>query len=336
MNATRMKSSIVVKQALSLANQKLKKAKIDSHALDSEILLAHVLKTTKETLYTHPEKKLKASRLVAYNKLIQRRARHEPVAYLIGHKEFYGLDFLINKKVLIPRPETELMVEETLKLLTCLPVGKATNYLPTGQAGKLPTTIIDVGTGSGCIAITIAKNLPLTLPSPHGERVSEGRVRGIKFIATDISRDALKLARLNAHRHGVDKQITFLQGNLLNPFSRTPKLQAKKLKSYKLILTANLPYLPTAEWRQTMPDVKKYEPRQALDGGKDGLKYYRQLFTQLKNYSLLPTHYYLLLEICPHQAKAISIIAKQFLSPCKIEIKKDLAKRDRLAIIKLS
>ncbi|MEK7606811.1 MAG: peptide chain release factor N(5)-glutamine methyltransferase [Patescibacteria group bacterium] len=304
------------REALLWGTSRLQSAKIKSASLDAEILLAHTLKITKETLFAHPEYNLQRSQSATYGKLIKRRAKHEPVAYITGHKEFYGLDFCVDKRVLIPRPETELMVKESLNLL-------ATSY-------KLPTVIIDIGTGSGCVIIALAKLLaPSPLPLPSGERME---VRGIEFFATDASRSALTVARKNARLHGVEKNITFLYINLLEPFLRVYSLHATP---YTLFITANLPYLPTSEWRQSPPDVRHYEPRLALDGGPDGLTYYRTLLKQLKEfstrYSLHAT--YLIFEICPHQSDDIQTLARHYFPSCKIKIKKDLAGLNRLAII---
>ncbi|MDP3244792.1 MAG: peptide chain release factor N(5)-glutamine methyltransferase [bacterium] len=311
-----------IQQSLIWASQQLKKSNIKSHGLDAEVLLSFILKTTKEKLYAHPEQKLNGSQLTTYNKLIKRRAKHEPVAYLTGHKEFFGLDFWGNKKVLIPRPETELMIDQVLYLFQ-------KSVSKRDGRSKLTPIIVDVGTGSGCIVITLAKII----------KNWKLEIGNWKFFGSDISPAALKLARLNARRHGVEKQIKFLRGNLLEPVAGFPIPKALGIGNpATLIITANLPYLPTAEWQKTMPDVKNYEPRLALDGGPDGLKYYRQLFTQLKklytiNYSLLTTHY-LLIEICPHQANAITKLARHFFPKARVQIKKDLGGHKRVAIIK--
>lgn len=295
---------MTIKQSLIWANKKLRPLACASHndtpALDAEILLAFVLGKPKEFLYAHSEKKITANQLNQFKKIIARRAKHEPVAYITGHKEFFGLDFFVNKNVLIPRPETELLVEETLKKI------QNTKY-------KIQNTlIIDVGTGSGCIAVSLAYQLP------HA-----------KICATEISSGAIKVARKNIKHHKVT--VTLLCGNLLKPIIK--KIENCKLKIKNLIVTANLPYLTTKQWYYTQPEIKKYEPRLALDGGPDGLKYHKQLLKQIKKivtgYKLQVTS---LIEIDPSQAKPISKLIKNIFPTAKLQIKKDLAGRDRIIL----
>ena len=302
---------MTIKQSLIWANKKLLLLKRAGHndtpLLDAEILLSFVIKKPKEFLYAHPEKKITAAQFLKFKKLITRRARHEPVAYITGHKFFYGLDFFVDKNVLIPRPETETLVLAAINR-------------------KSNRHIIDVGTGSGAIAISLAKNLP-----------------NAKIFATEISPNAFSIARKNALHHKT--KINFLRGDLLEPLmtilsrnsSREAALKARPYGRYsKLIIVANLPYLTTRQWQKTQPEIKKYEPRLALDGGPDGLKYYKRLLQQIKllitRYSLLVTS---IIEIDPSQKKSITKIIKRHFPAAKIEIKKDLARRDRVVIIKI-
>jgi len=184
------------------------------------------------------------------------------------------------------------------------------------QMPNTKTWIVDVGTGSGCIAISLAYHLP-----------------NAKIFATEISSGALKVAKKNAQRHKV--AITFLRGNLLEPFIK--KFASHLHQNSHVIITANLPYLATRQWQKTQPEIKKYEPRLALDGGPDGLKYHRTLFQQIK---LLVTGYRLLvaclLEIDPSQTKHITKLIKHSFPSAKIQIKKDLAGRDRVVIFNIS
>jgi release factor glutamine methyltransferase len=333
-----------IKEALIWAIKILKRKKIQSPALNAEILLAFAIKKPKEYLFAYPEKKLKNLEIKNFKKLINRRAHHEPVAYITGHKEFFGLDFVVNKNVLIPRPETELLVEETIKLL------KTNQLTPKSY-------IIDIGTGSGAIIVSLAGSLPL----PEGE-VRRGWERP-KLIAIDTSSRSLKIAKQNAKSnlrtnppyppltrgHEIARplllegqnKITFLRGNLIEPLFN----QKLEISNLKLVLLANLPYLTTKEWRNSQPEIKKYEPRMALDGGPDGLKYFRELFRQINNlrqsaqdprksaFNKNP-RLSAILEIGYNQAKAIKKLAKQYLLEYEVEIKKDLAGFDRLAIIK--
>lgn len=300
---------MTIKQALVKASQKLNKAKIKSAALDAEILLAFALKKTKEYLHTHPEKKLTSNQLKKYNSLINRRAKLEPVAYLINHKEFFGLGFYVDKNVLIPRPETETLVEEALKIA----------YLPRRrrrvEAGKLKAKsykLIDIGTGSGCIAVALAKNLPKA-----------------KIIAIDSSSKALKIAKKNARINKVSKRIKFIKSNLLT---------ASQLSIVNCqLLTANLPYLTPAQYKQN-PELK-HEPKNALVAGPDGLKYYRQLFHQIsKQYSheFANNSHKLVIEIDPSQTFKIKKLIKKYHPESKIQIKKDLSGLDRVVIASLA
>jgi release factor glutamine methyltransferase len=172
--------------ALRWATVRLRTASVDSPRLDAEILLAHVLDTNRAHILARPERGLSAIEFDHYRQLVTRRARHEPVAYLVGHHEFYGLDLLVSPAVLIPRPETELLVEIAIAL------GHA--------SGQCPWIVADVGTGSGAIAVSLALNVP------HA-----------RVYATDISAGALAVAEENCRRHGVSERVTLLRGCLLTP-----------------------------------------------------------------------------------------------------------------------
>ncbi len=255
-----------------------------------EILLSFLLKKSREYLLTHPETEISKNVYKEFKKLEKKRLANWSIAVLIGQKEFYGLDFKVNKHVLVPRPETEMIIDEIAQLMVKEPL------------------IIDLGTGSGAIITSLAKNIKLN---------------GAKFMAVDISASALKIAKENAKFNGVNKKIKFYKGNLLLPI-------LKSLTGQNLIIAANLPYL-TKEQITNSPSIKR-EPRLALDGGKDGLKYYQTLFKQLKkvNYKSL----YLFLEIDPGQTKKIKQLATPFFPGSSLEIKKDLAGLNRFVIIK--
>lgn len=270
----------------------LKNSKIE--ALDIELILSYVLKKPREFLITHPETKINSYKVI---KLIKLREQGVPLAYLTGHKEFFGLDFFVNKNVLIPRPETELIIDLVLQKLQ-------TKNLELG------TILIDVGTGSGCIPISINKHYHLPT------------------FATDISKPALVVAKKNAKLHKV--KIKFLAGNLLQPFLN-PSI-TKSLNQTQLIITANLPYLTPKQFKSE-PTIK-YEPKNALIAGYDGLKYYRELLKQIsqltKKYNLKPISY---LEIDPSQTKHIKEIIKKYLPKLKIVIHQDLAGKNRIVEI---
>jgi release factor glutamine methyltransferase len=258
--------------------------------LDLELIIAHELKKTREFVLAHPECKLKEGQNLRIKHLVARRAKHEPLAYILGHKGFYGLDFKVNKNTLVPRPETELLVEEILKLA---PKNK---------------TILDIGTGSGNIIISLAKNL-------KGKNT---------FYGLDISSKTLRVAKQNAATHSVSKKIKFLRGNLLSPI-----LGKKKLDN--AIVAANLPYLDL-NWKNLLKssDTKglKYEPHVALYSGSDGLDAYRELANQLR-----PSARKNIIVFCEIGHLQKRELAKIFNFADKIQFSKDLAGRWRVARI---
>ncbi len=288
-----------IKQILDIATVQLKKCNLQTPQFDAEVLLAHTLKKSREFVLTHPEEKLTKLQIKNYKSKITRRSLDEPIAYIVGHKEFYGLDFIVNKHTLIPRPETELMVDEALAII------------------NLKSILIDVGTGSGCIIVSIAKKLR-----------AERDLR-VSFIATDISKKALTIAKKNAKIHNVDEDITFLQGNLLDPIIKNYKL---KIKNSSLLVIANLPYLSKSIYKASSPSVKKHEPKTALLAGKDGLALYRKLFKQLKTLSVsccLPIT--VLCEISPEQKNIFEKEFKTVFPFSVITFLKDLSNKWRLA-----
>lgn len=298
---------MTITEALHKATATLAKAKITSPRIEATLLLGHALKKSKEFIFAHPEHELATAQERRFFALIKRRAKREPFAYITGHKEFYGLDFLVNRHTLIPRPETELLIETTLQEI------HLHGNQPPGRI--LDAAIIDVGTGSGALAITLAKLFPYTT-----------------VYATDTSAAALAVARKNAKRHhGV--RIRFKKGNLLQPFLN----QRVSQSTNQLFIVANLPYLPTKTWRAAEPEVVRYEPRGALDGGPDGLKHYRQLVKQIKQ--LLVTSYELrvtlYLEIDPRESKPLSTLIRKTSPRARVQIKKDYASRDRVLIATL-
>jgi len=286
-----------VKQVLTDAYQKLNNAGIKNARLDAELILAHVLNKSREHIVTYPELKLTRGQANNYSFAINRRLNCEPVAYITGHKNFYGLKFIVNKDVLVPRPETELMVDEIIKLAN----------------NEKQATIVDVGTGSGCIITALAKNLKSIF----------------KYYAIDFSLPALKIAENNAEKNNIKHRITFFNGNLLEPVLDRNLLLADS----KIFIAANLPYLTPAQINSS-PSISQ-EPELALVAGDDGLKYYRQLFKQIarlkKNHRDISIHIFC--EIDPSQTESISKLISDELNTDKFEIKKDLAGLDRLVVI---
>ncbi len=268
--------------------------------LDAEILLSHTLKQPREFFLSHPEVTISWLERLRFHYALNKRRRGTPLAYLTGHKEFYGLDFVVDKHTLIPRPETEVMVDAVKEQVTI---------------NNEQIRLIDVGTGSGCIPIAIMKTL---------------KHKNIKTIAIDISECALKIAKKNAEFHHTD--VTFLHGNLLEPLADCSLF----IDTCSLIITANLPYL-TQEQFDEEPSIQR-EPHSALVAKDKGLELYRrllgqiaELISQFPNFSIS-----LFLEIDPSQTDRIQKLIKQHLPQSTIEIKKDLRGQDRVVIISLT
>lgn len=276
---------------LSEAANFLKQSGIESPRLDAEVLLAHCLGVDRVGLYVNSHSEIEAGVRQAYWELVRRRGKGEPVAYLTGAKEFMGLEFLVTPAVLIPRPETELLVERAMSILKVSP----------GEGVEKKQAVVDTGTGSGAIAVSIARNLP-----------------EVEVFAVDVSGAALEVARLNARRHGVAGRITFLRGDLLLPL---PEYLSGKID----LITANLPYIPCGEIEGLMPDVGLFEPRLALDGGEDGLEPYRRLIPMAEK--ILAPGGSLLMEIGPGQGQKLASMLEQ---QWRCEIVFDLAGRERL------
>ncbi len=294
-----------LRQLLNWGQQQLHRAKIKSASLDSEVLLAYVLQQPKSFLFAHPAYQPTAKRITAFRRLIKQRRLGRPIAYLTGHKEFYNLKFKVNRHTLIPRPETELMVEEIIQGLK-------------GSPGK--NIFIDVGTGSGNIIISVLKNLPIN------------KKRSLTTIAVDKSAQALKIARLNAQIYRLRRKIIFARGHLLNPVKQ--HIPAKPANIF--FIAANLPYLPLKIYRQNFK-LLKYEPKNALIAEQNGLDLYRRLLRQLK--SLLPPlaqhGAVLYFEIIPFQRRALEKIILNLFPQAEIKTKNDLSGRTRLFIVKI-
>lgn len=271
------------KQALTRAQQLLKRAKIENPELEALVLLCASIQKSKEYVYTWPEKKLSLEQENLFSQFIAKRCQGVPTAYLTQEKEFYGLKFKVNPHTLIPRPETEIIIEHVQKLF----------------APKDKFIFCDLGTGSGCLGITLAKIFPKS-----------------KGILVDLSQKALSLAQENAVFHRVNKRLLLVQANLVKvAFSRPLQL-----------MVANPPYIAQKDMANLSPEVKQ-EPARALDGGKTGLKYYPHL-ARLARQFLAPDGF-LLVEFGFNQTKAIQTIFKTF----NLKIIPDLAGKDRVGVI---
>lgn len=299
-------------EALRDAAQKLQPKKIvcdldrDVGRLEAEILLAHVLKRDRAWLLAHPSSPLPAPSYSLFGRLVSRRANHEPVAYILGRKEFYGRDFKVTPDVLIPRPETELMVD-LIKTLTL------------AKREPEEVCIWDLGTGSGALAVTLAKELD-----------------GSTVLATDISPKALAVARRNAKTYNA-KNASLLVADLLDAKVLARLRQASK-KFPALVIAANLPYLPSSDKKVLDADVVEFEPSEALFAGKDGLALIKKFLAQLARHrgSLGFKTISAYLEFDPPQAAELKRQTKKLFPKAKTEIHKDLAERNRVFVLSLA
>jgi release factor glutamine methyltransferase len=271
------------------------KSSTDAPRLEAELLLTHVLGLSRAELYAHPERPLLAHQLNSYRSLVTRRAHGEPLPHLTGHIEFYGLDLAVDSRVLIPRPETETLVDLALPLVSSVQPGPGTD-------GR--RLIADVGTGSGCIAIALAVHAPQSL-----------------IYALDLSPEALAVARANAKRHRVADRVAFLQSDLLTSLPEPVDL-----------VVANPPYIADDEWPLLPRDVREYEPRLALHGGCDGKDVIRRLLQQTPAH--LRSGGVLLLEIGATQGVAVTSLAHQVFPTADVTLHTDLSGRDRVLCIK--
>lgn len=241
---------MTIKQILVKTKEELEQAGILNSQLEAELIISHVEKVKREKILSQIEKRINSNSIKKIERMCQKRISGQPMAYLLGYKNFYQLEFAVNKHTLIPRPESELIIEQIISKIS----------------PEQKNLIIDIGTGSGCLIISLA-NILKNDTTTH-------------FWATDVSRSALKIAKKNAKKHQLKKKIIFSRGNLLKPFIKKIKSFNKKNGFINIIIIANLPYLTKKEIKES-PSIK-FEPRQALYGGKDGLKYYKKLLEQIK------------------------------------------------------
>ena len=241
----------------------LRKFNISNSILDTELLLAKTLNKSREEILIKSDLKINRTDILTFNKYLQRRSKNEPIAYIIKEKEFWSKKFLVTNDTLIPRPETELLVEKLLKL----------------YKGK-KITILDIGTGSGCIIIALLNSL----------KKSSG-------IGVDISKDAITIAKKNAQKFNLYNRVKFLNKSVDNVF----------VKKFDLIVS-NPPYIKRKDLKNLSDDIKKYEPRMALDGGKDGLDLIKKVIYKSKY--ILKNKGTLALEIGNEQINKVSKILK--------------------------
>jgi release factor glutamine methyltransferase len=260
----------------------------DASLLEAEMLLAHLLDASRATLLAHPERTLSANQLTDYQTLIRRRASGYPLPYLTGHVEFYGLELEVTPEVLIPRSETETLVDLAL--------------------ARRPATIVDMGTGSGCIAVALAVHLPQ-----------------VTVYAIDLSPAALAVARRNAERHNVVDRVRLMVGDVLNPRPSPAEL-----------IVSNPPYISTGDCALLPLSVRDHEPRLALDGGPGGLAIIQRLLAQAPAVLHRPEPAEgkpggaMLIEISADQGDAAGRLARTYFPQAAIRVHPDLAGRDRV------
>jgi release factor glutamine methyltransferase len=247
-----------VRALLKFGITQLREARVPSFTLAAELLLLHVFGRDRTWLYAHPEEVVSDENAQRFFALIARRAAGEPTQHLTGKQEFWGLEFEVNPDVLIPRPETEHVIEVALDRLAVRELRAGRRQTTTGEG----FWIADVGTGSGCIAIALAKELP-----------------GAKFCATDISQKALVVARRNAARHSVADRIDFIEDNLLEPRIVSPLATRHSPLLFDAIVT-NPPYVGRREAATLPREVREHEPEVALYGGEEGYELYAALIAQ--------------------------------------------------------
>lgn len=278
---------MTIRQALSRARLVLAAHHVEDSPLESEILLRHALSIGRVELYSDLDRRLTPEEDEKFWQLAERRLTGEPSAYITGHREFYGFDFYVDPGVLIPRPETEVLVERAIAL----------------AKERSVSTVADIGTGCGAIAVSLAVNLP-----------------GVKIYATDISAAALEVARLNCQKYGVADRVRLLVGNSLDPLSEPVDL-----------ILANLPYVRERELSRV--NTRGFEPPLALDGGPDGLEKIRRLCHQVE--AKLNPGGSLLLEIGIGQKEAVTRLLQSLFPKAGIEVARDLSGIDRVVCLTL-
>jgi release factor glutamine methyltransferase len=286
---------LTIAEAINTAATKLTAAGITSARLDAELFLSHMLKKNRAWLITHIHDVLDEDLGRTFETAVRRRARREPLQYIIGTQEFRGLEFIVTPDVLIPRPETELVVESALKIIS--------------KPGRT-VTIIDLCTGSGCMAVCLAKELPSS-----------------RIFATDMSKKALSVARDNARRHHVSGQIRFFKGDLFGA------LEELDIHGQVDIIVSNPPYVRSGDLPTLQPEVRDYEPEMALIAGPEGTELHRRIINAAPDY--IKQYGALIMEMGMGQAAALRRMVKTNGAYNNPKILKDLAGIERVIVAKM-
>jgi release factor glutamine methyltransferase len=307
-----------LRQALNSAINRLTGERVPSPRMNAELLLMFTLDCDRAYLYGHPERELTADELRRYDEAIARRATGVPAQYITGHQEFWGMDLIVSPAVLIPRPETEHVVEAVLELVGCSSSSLKSSYhgghrgsrrKTTDQGGPKTLRIVDVGTGSGTIALALAKELPLA-----------------EIYATDISEEALEVAAANAARHDLSSRIHFSQGDLFGALSAAALSEG----AFDFVVS-NPPYVGESEEEQVQLDVRKFEPRNAVFAGLTGLEVIERLIPQAHD-ALRPSGW-LVMETSGTIAKGVRRLLADW---DEVAIRKDLQGIERVAVARKS
>jgi release factor glutamine methyltransferase len=286
-----------IKEALKQGTAELRDLNISEPGASAEVLLSDVLNNTRTDISAHPEHELTSKEYKKFQKYLGRRKNHEPVWQIIGKVDFWGMQYLVDKNVLVPRPETEILVQEALKLV------EGIKYKVESQ--KRVLKILDLGTGSGTIIIALASEL-----------------KDCSFFASELSSGALSVAKKNSKRLVPKAKIKFKKGDLFKPW------KGKKFD----IICANLPYIPSEDMSSLAFDVVHHEPRVALEGGQGGLVIYERFFAELASH--LEGGGAVFCEIGINQGKGIEELAKKYLPKASCKVLGDLAGIDRVVIIR--
>lgn len=268
-NFGKIPAPITVESCGKMMRHAFSEAGITSSDLDSRLLLAHVLKLSQAELISEPERRLSSDDIMALEEALRRRLGHEPVARIIGKREFWGRDFALSRDTLDPRPDTETLIEATLEIIN------------RELEGHDDISILDLGTGSGCILLTLLAECP-----------------GADGVGIDISEGALRTARQNAQNLGLASRAQFVCGNWFRP-----------LDTRFNIVVANPPYIPSGDLSELMPDVREHDPHRALDGGPDGLEAFRKILTNINE---ILTSGWIIFEVGTGQADTVCRLLRKY------------------------
>ncbi len=289
-----------IKEFLQYATETLKNSVIETPALEAGVMLCHVLKCSRAYLYTHNDRVLRQDELEELEAFLQKRAANVPLQYLLGETEFMSLTFKVSPAVLIPRQDTEILVEKCIELLRDrIKLSNEENSIIRS------VRVLDMCTGSGCIAVSIAHYCP------------ESRV-----VACDVSRSALEVAKINSERTGLQNRLEFRCGDLFEVLDGEERFE---------LIVSNPPYIETETVSGLQTEVRDHEPYIALDGGADGLDFYRKIAAEAPKFLIRGGH--LAFEIGYNQAESVSRLMEKYFE--EITVLKDLGGNDRVVFGKL-